>query len=386
MNPLKTLFSALTGGAAQVAASASAPVPAEVLAPISAAMPCGESLEYDTEYAVLQARLEPKADVQYGKFQSKPEAPDWVEIERDARRLFLRSKDISILVWFTRARCRMAGATGLLEGLSALQAVLQAYPEQVHPQLVLDGVPDPAVRANALAALCDPEGLLGDLRDVVVSGSTAFRLTVRDIERAFAFPRPPYAPEPEGVKRQLADLHAKGDSALLALLACGQCVQAISHWSQQHLQDDAPTLTPMLSLLASLASFADVPQRTPKMQADALEQGAPQPLRAVQGLRDNADAGRYADQHLMLSDDSLGQRARSLDALHAPLQHHPSVAEEREQIRALLRQVRLWIEHHEPSSPVTILIKQADRMWGKRFSEVAGMIPPDLMAAWDRDD
>jgi hypothetical protein len=35
---------------------------------------------------------------------------------------------------------------------------------------------------------------------------------------------------------------------------------------------------------------------------------------------------------------------------------------------------------------VTILIKQADRMWGKRFSEIATMIPPDLMKAWDSDD
>jgi len=376
MNPLKSLFSALTGGAANAAATAHAPVPTEMLAPVSAAMPCGESLEYDTEYAVLQARLEPKADVQYGTFQSKPEAPDWVEIERDARRLLLRSKDISILVWFTRARCRMAGATGLLEGLSALQAVLQAYPEQVHPQLVLDGAPDPAVRANALAALCDPEGLLGDLREVVVSGSTAFRLTVRDVERAFAFPRPPYAPEPEGVKRQLADLHAKGDSALMALLACGQCVQGIDQWSHTVLQDDAPNLQPLLNLLAPLASFADAPQRSTKVQADAVEPGAG-PLN---------QEPRFADSSLMLEDTSQQHRAHSLAALNAPLQHHASVTDEREQIRALLRQVRLWIEHHEPSSPVTILIKQADRMWGKRFSEVAGMIPPDLMQAWDRDD
>ena len=65
---------------------------------------------------------------------------------------------------------------------------------------------------------------------------------------------------------------------------------------------------------------------------------------------------------------------------------HQNVMEEREQIRALLRQVRQWVELHEPSSPVTILLKQADRMWGKRFSEVATMIPPDLMKAWDSDD
>jgi len=65
---------------------------------------------------------------------------------------------------------------------------------------------------------------------------------------------------------------------------------------------------------------------------------------------------------------------------------HADVQQEREQMRALLLEIRLWLEHHEPSSPITILLKQADRMWGKRFSEVAHMIPPDLMQAWDRED
>lgn len=381
MNPIKQLFSALTGGSpvapTEVAAAA---VVTELLARISEAKPCGDSLEYETEYAVLQARLEPKADVQYGKFQSKPESPDWAEVERDARRLLLKSKDISVLVWFTRARCRMAGASGLLEGLSTLQAVLQTYPQQVHPQLLLDGVPDPAVRANALAALCDPDGLLGDLREVVVSGSTAFRLTVRDVERALAFPRAPYAPDPEAVKRQLADLHGKRDTTLLALLACGSCVQGIEQWSKTSLQDEAPTLSPLVALLASLAAFSEPPKRSAKVSADAVE-----PV-SHRSLRHGSQPIVHGEGKLMLSEAYQQVDSHDLSALAGPLQHHPNVAEEREQIRALLRQVRQWIEHHEPSSPVTILIKQADRMWGKRFSEVATMIPPDLMQAWDRDD
>jgi type VI secretion system protein ImpA len=372
MNPIKKFVHALTGGAANAPLAGSA-VASELLARISEAKPCGDSLEYDTEYAVLQARLEPKADVQYGKFQSKPDAPEWAEVERDARRLLLKSKDISILVWFTRARCRMAGASGLLEGLSTLQAVLQAYPEQVHPQRVLDGVPDPAVRANALAALCDPEGLLSDVREVVVTGNTALRLTVRDVERALAFPRPPYAPEPETVKRQLADLHGKRDVPLLALLDCGACVQVIDQWAQTALQDDAPNLAPLTRLLAALGSFAEPEKRSAKVHAEALEQSS---------------------GTLMAADDYRPSDARSLQEPHdrqslttvTPPVLHQSIIEEREQIRALLRQVRQWIEHHEPSSPVTILIKQADRMWGKRFSEIATMIPPDLMKAWDSDE
>ncbi|NVO07733.1 MAG: type VI secretion system ImpA family N-terminal domain-containing protein [Rhodoferax sp.] len=363
MNPIKHLFNALTGGSANVTSAVSAALP-ELLAPVSQAKPCGDNLEYDPDYAVLRSHLEPKAEVQYGKFSAKPEAPDWAEVERDARRLLFKSKDISILVWFTRARCRLAGASGLLEGLSTLQAVLQAYPEQVHPQLVLEGVPDPAVRANALAALCDPDGLLGDVREVVVSSSTAFRLTVRDVERALAFPRPPYAPDPDGVKRQLAGLHARRDVPLESLLACSQCVQAIDQWSKDSLRDDAPQLTPLLQLLGALAYFAEPETRSTKLQAEAME---------------------HSERKRVVTQELPTEATPGLTTVVPPALQ-PNIVQEREQIRALLRQVRQWIEHHEPSSPLTILIKQADRMWGKRFSEIATMIPPDLMKAWDSDE
>lgn len=223
------------------------------------------------------------------------------------------------------------------------------------------------LRANALAALCDPEGLLGDVRDVVVTGSTAFRLTVRDVERALAFPRPPYAGDPDVVKRQLADLYNKGDPALLILLACADCVQAIDQWAHTTLKDDAPNLGALTRLLAALNAFAEPEKRSPKLYAEAMEPSAAD--------RTAANSAAPVDTH-----------GRHNLVTQATPMLHPNVIEEREQIRALLRQVRQWIEHHEPSSPVAILIKQADRMWGKRFSEIATMIPPDLMKAWDSDE
>lgn len=224
----------------------------------------------------------------------------------------------------------------------------------------MDGQSDPAVRANALAALCDPEGLLGDVRDVVVNASTAFRLTVRDVERAFAVPRHPYSTDPENIKLQLADLYARGEDNLLALLACAQCLEAITKWARDSLQDDAPDVSPLQKLLAGLAIFKQAAVITQKIPAQDVDQGLAPPL-----------ALRVAPLAVA-------------DAL-APLQG-ADLLEQREQIRQMLAQVREWIDRHEPSSPVSVLLKQADRMWGKRFSEVATMIPPDLLQAWDRED
>ena len=118
--------------------------------PISAHEPCGPSLEYDHEFAVLLARLTPRTDAQYGDFVGTPEATNWPDIERDCRRLLLRSRDINLLVWLCRARTRLGQAQGLASALGALRQVLHTWPEAVHPQIVLDGHAEPAVRGNAL--------------------------------------------------------------------------------------------------------------------------------------------------------------------------------------------------------------------------------------------
>jgi type VI secretion system protein ImpA len=360
----------------------------------------------------------------------------------------LRSKDISVLIWFARCRTRQAGALGLFQGLSALLAVLQAFADSVHPQLHIEGVPDPIVQANTLAALCDPQGLLDDVREVMVCSSTAFRLSVRDIERSLAIPRAPYSPEPAAVQRQLADLHQRHDGAVRALHACAQCVQALHSWAQTQLGEEAPVLSALQKLLNP---FVPVQVASP-VSSEALAQGS-DPFEAMHP-RHLVGAGpgpsSTAQAHYALGLDPAfaldlpaPQQASGLagagvsgagftapynahpnpipnPAAANPVALHPSAmpapspapvphadasasghgqghgpshgaapltaAQQREHIRQLLGQVRHWIELHEPSSPVAVLLKQADRMWGKRFSEIAHVIPPDLLQSWDRDD
>ncbi|MFX3549126.1 hypothetical protein V8921_11830 [Ralstonia mannitolilytica] len=53
---------------------------------------------------------------------------------------------------------------------------------------------------------------------------------------------------------------------------------------------------------------------------------------------------------------------------------------------ASIRAARSWFEAHEPSSPVGLLLKQAERLSGKRFDEVFQAIPADLVERWAHDD
>jgi predicted component of type VI protein secretion system len=129
-----------------------------------------------------------KAEAQYGNFVGSPEPVNWSDVDRDCRRLMMRSKDIRLAVLFIRCRSRLAGAAGLAEGTGLLAVWLAAFPDEIHPQPGVDADRDAAleIRMNALQALTDPGGLLADAREIALVRSTATRLQVRDVERAFA--------------------------------------------------------------------------------------------------------------------------------------------------------------------------------------------------------
>lgn len=349
-----TLTAASAFHSSPTAAESSAPHGApsdlapEWLQPLGAAAPCGPSLEYDAEYAVLLSRMSPRVDAQYGQFVGTPEASNWAEVERDCRRLLLRTRDINLLVWLCRARTRLAQAAGLAQSLAVLAEVLQAWPDAVHPQLVVEGERDPAVRANALAALADPEGLLGDVREIVVAANAARHLTVREVERAWTVPRPADVPSPESVAQQLAQLHrtANGDTqAPVSLLAeASRFAQQIVDWSAGHLGPDAPPLQALVRLLKPFEPVVPVAEAEPEPVAP----GEPSL---------NPAAPRFSGAGVASRDDA--QRS--------------------------IRAAREWFEDHEPSSPVAVLLRQAERMVGKRFAQVAEAIPLDLLKKWDTE-
>ena len=368
-----------------VEAPVTEPVLSEFLEPISISQPCGASLEYDNEYIVLQARLSPKSEVQYGNFSSKSESPDWTDIERECRRLSLRSKDIPILVWYLRCRTRAAGAEGLAQGLSTLSAVLSKFPHDVHPQLLIDGEHEPEVRANALAALCDPDGLLADIRDIVVSSNTAARLTVRDVERSAAMPRAANAMEPESVRRQLSDLQTRGGTSLRALLSSSTCVDQIIDWAQLHLGNDAPNLAPLQKLLSTLTALAQIHEAaTPSTHMSSSDSKQEKNIATGDEQTEKSYVPAFTNVAIHQESESrIPVVEQAPDYLAAEVVMN--LEQQREQIRQSLVHARQWIEQNEPSSPVAVLLKQAERMWGKRFVEIAHIIPADLLRAWDQD-
>jgi type VI secretion system protein ImpA len=359
--------------------AAQRPTPPEWIHPISDQQPCGPNLEYEPEYAALAARLEPQSEAQYGDFVDRPTPPDWGDVERHCRQLLQRSKDLNLLVWLARCRTRLGGAPALLEILNILLTLLHTYPDTLHPQHRIEGELDPAMRANALASLADPEGLLADLRQITISTLHAQRLSLRDVERAFDPSRHPGALPADQVRQQLQDLQHRQHPPLLALQAIAAHVRQIEQWAQQDLGEHAPDLSPLQRLLTPLTELAApspgasaaTPAHCPadKCPPDLDDMPVPAP----------ADALAQPPFFAALESPRSGPGTKIPIGDPAPSQHP------REAIRQQLRQARHWLEEHEPSSPVALLLAQAERLLGKPYLELTRALPPDLLARWTED-
>lgn len=338
----------------------------ELYEPISKEKPCGGDLEYDPEFVVLLAKAAAKPDAQYGEFVATPEAVNWSDLERDCRRLLLRTRDIRVLVLLLRCRVQLDHANGLREGLAVLAQLLAKWPDAIHPQLVVDGEADPALRANALATLADPQGLMQDIRELAIISNGALRLQVRDVERSLGVPRPADAPAPESVRQQLQDLRQQQCPALAALDQAATFAASIDAWGRHHLPDDHPDLGPLLKLLGFVAEMTPAAVALTTDEPSRTQPSSPQPTNVMDPN----------SSHM---------------SIDVPREAHPDCASpdthiDRDAVRAAIHSARLWFEHHEPSSPVPLLLKQAERLTGKRFDEVFQAIPVDLVERWAQDD
>lgn len=283
----------------------------------------------------------------------------------------LRSSGIRVLILLLRSRIQQAGAQGLAEMLTQLAELSVIWSDALHPQLLTgegasaESIEDAALaRSNALAALLDHEGVMADIRGITLSNSAALRLQVRDVERALSAPRPADALAPESVRQQLADLEARGALPLAAFREAQESAERLQVWARETLGDLAPDFSRLRQLLALLPDV--VQTTTPEIPPSP----APDPAGTVMV---NAVPARAEDV----------PPVNTPPGISLPHNAEPGPIRDRNDALERLRCIRRWFESSEPSSPTIPLLRQAERLVGKRFSEVINEIPVELLEKWD---
>lgn len=311
----------------------------------------GPDLEYDPDFLALEAAATPKAERAMGSSVIAAEPADWPRVETLARGLCARAHDLRVAVHLCAARVSGAGLPGWAEGLALVHGLLDRHWDSVHPQLDAEDDNDPTARVNAVLALADPGTVLGLLRAApFVQSPRLGRFSLRDLRiasGAVAFSGEGEAPTLVAIEACCKDcpedqLASSAQAAEQAL----HSARAMDALLTERLGTQAPDLKPLLTDLAELHRFLQ-PQWVARsgVQPDAEPEHEAVQMQAGEG--DGAPAAVVT-----------GRIAGPADVLRR------------------IDELCDYYARYEPSSPVPILLRRAQRLVGKDFLELLEDLAP----------
>ncbi|MBK5964168.1 type VI secretion protein [Thiocystis minor] len=332
----------------------------DLLQPLSPASPCGEDLEYDPAYGALERATLGKPEQQFGNTVVEAEPPNWLDVRRQALELLRKSKDLRVASILTRALVRTEGWSGLRDGLSLIDGLLERYWESVHPHLDPEDDNDPTLRINTIFSLCDPAVMLEGLRAAPLVDSRALgRFGLRDLQIAAKEIPPPTdgkTPVPEPMAIEAAFQEVELEALQATANAIGQSRERLARIESRLLEQVGVGAAP------DMTELAQVIQSAQKAIAAPLAQRTGQPAASEDAL-----AGPASEQMAGTA------KATDLPATLNAINHRADV------IRAL-DLLCDYYRRQEPSSPIPLLLNRAKRLVSKDFLEILQDLAPDGLA------
>ena len=265
-------------------------------------------------------------------------------------------------MYLVLAALKMDGLAGLRDGLAVLQGLLERFWEHIYPKLDPEDDNDPLERINILQSLSpdtvsaqDPMKFKQRLAEVPLCNSPQMgRFNLRDIQVAKGEIS---VPGDEGTAGRMSVIDAAfQDTATDELLTASQTTEeAIEHvatittvFSKNAAQGQTPDLSDFQSILGNIHKCIQG-YLAKRGYGEAGEEGAP---------ADAAASGEAEKGGISLA----GEIRSPKEALLA------------------IEKVCQYFDRHEPSSPVPMLLRRAQRLVSKNFAEVIADICPDAMS------
>jgi type VI secretion system protein ImpA len=327
-----------------------------LLVEVSEGDPCGGDLSYDSSFLALEDMLRAKpADSIMEGVDAAVEEPNWREVRDKSIELLRRSKDLRVGVYLALALLQTEGIGGLAEGASLLRGLLERFWDNLHPRLDPEDNHDPLERINILQSLSptgvseqDPVRLTRRLAETPLCNSARMgKFSLRDIRVAkgeIALDEEEMAEAPD---TGVIDA-AFQDTATDELLATAQAVEAaLEHttalaeaFAQRATQNQAPDLSELEGVLGNIGKCL-------------------QEHLAKRGYGQAVSEGTAAGEAEAAAPPASGEIRSANDALLA------------------MEKVCQYFERHEPSSPVPLLLRRAQKLVSKNFLEVIEDVCPD---------
>ncbi len=321
---------------------------------ISADFPCGENLEYDPDFALLEREIQGTPERQSGDSVIAAEPPDWKKVRELAYKLLVRSHDIQVSVYLTCALVHSNGISGLSQGLALIHELLQSHWDDVYP--IQDSDDDyPVLRMNILSRLNDYDSIIGPINHIPLTDSIQLgQLSWHDLEIAEGkIPAPPdsEAPGMDVVEAAFLDTELEKLQSLLAAIeyALEQLHGIVAVTAEKAGAVNAPDLTALKTQLTYILRLLQ--------QKIQQRQGIP-------ALDEQGEAGFNTDN--VSVNTGTANLAQGIN--------------NRTDVVRAIDAICTYFEQHEPSSPVPFLLHRSKKLLSMDFLEILQDLTPDAVS------
>jgi len=325
-------------------------------------LPCGEDISQADKlresWDKLWDLVRPRSLGTVPRENEQLAEPDWGKVAQQSFSLLQGSRNLRVALYFALALLVTEGFSGLREGLYVIQGLLEHFWDDLYPRLDPEDGNDPTERVNTLLCLSSESASGGDplyfrsrlLRVPLCNSPRMGRFCLRDLQIARGEKKPPdgaqSAPEMSVITaafRETAVEELKSE-----LLSIGQAVEHLDGIREVFLHRAAGGASPDLAgLRADLVKIRGVLEEQTGLGPGA---GASAP----EGARVDAPAGARS----ILTPGEIQSRVDALLAVDKACQ---------------------YFERHEPSSPVPLLLRRAQRLASKTFMEIIEDVCPNAM-------
>ena len=321
----------------------------DLIQPVSEDLPCGEDLEYDPAFQQMEVMMQETDEQEFGDTIIPGSGPDWKGVAEQVDELNPRIRDLRVLIYGALADLHLKGLSAFSQSLEAVNACMETFWDTIHPELDVEDNNDATMRYNTLQVLNDYELVCKGLENaplVEIKGLGVFSL--HDIELAEGKVSPA---EDEEVHDIALIQGAFGDADPELMTALGEGVSgSIAQLKRAaELWDKLATNSQTLSNEDTLKALNEV--------QEAVVRYAPVAAAALEEEGDESDTA-----------------AGTVAAGAAPIS---GAINSRTDVIRMIDKICEYYAANEPSSPIPLLLRRAQRLVPKSFFEILEDIVPD---------
>ena len=320
--------------------------------PVSDDLPSGEDLEYDPGFQEMEVMMQTTDEQEFGDTIIAATGPDWKGVAEKVDSLNERTRDLRVLAYGALADLSLKGLKAFSDSLESLNACIETFWDSIYPMLDVEDNNDATMRANCLQIFNDYEIVSMGLEKaplITVKGLGSFSL--RDIELAEGKAKPVGDEEVQDIGL-IQGAFGNADTEMISALGDGvrgsiaQLKRTTEIWS--HLATNAPSI-----------DFDEI-------------------LKVLDEIRQAVN--KYAPGAAESSEEEMvdGQAEGST----APTGGTPMSGSinSRTDVIKMIDKICDYYAAQEPSSPIPLLMRRAQRLVSKSFVEILEDMAPDGVA------